>query len=156
MLVEKFLASSLFPKDVLDKTMHEMFLKSEPAGRSRILFDHLSEAVSDDPDYELWSPHFQWDDVFFEIPGLYISSKGRVYDSNRGQFRKLTVNKDTGYNEYSYKVDKETKVIRVDRAVGSIFVPSFLPVGLTQLAPLHKDYDLTNNEYSNLEWNLKF
>ncbi|AGB07172.1 hypothetical protein [Vibrio phage VP4B] len=155
MLVEAFLNSHLLPVDVLNENAYEMFSKCLPAYRSQILYDHLGEALIDDPDYELWTKHYQWDEVFFEIPGLYVSSLGNVYDSLRGQFIDTVVNPDTGSVECPYHVGDVQGILKVDRAVASMFVPSFLPYPLTKMYPVHKDYDLTNVRHNNLEWNLK-
>lgn len=155
MLVETFLRDHMVPIDVLDKNVHEMFLKCDPSYRSTILYDHLSVALQDDPDYELWVEHCQWDEMFFEVPGLYVSSKGNVYDSLRGRFIDTTVNTDTGHVECEYHVGDVKGVLRVDRAVASMFVPSFLSHPLSKMYPLHRDFDLTNNNHTNLEWNFK-
>ncbi|UVD32239.1 putative HNH endonuclease [Vibrio phage phiKT1028] len=153
MLKETFLRDHILPKDVLDKDVYSVYKKCETSHRSGLLYTHLVEALEDDPDYELWAEHYQWNGSFFEIPGLYVSSKGRLYDSVRGQFGELVQNEDTGYMEYHYETSLGKSDIEVHRAVGSVFVPSYIPIPMSQLQPVHKDLDPTNNNFNNLEWN---
>ncbi|MBM7836318.1 HNH endonuclease [Clostridium sardiniense] len=83
--------------------------------------------------------------------GYYVSSKGKVFSTNNGGFKKLRPFKIGKYRNYLavrlYK-DKKGKDYKVHRLVGMYFIPN--PKNLPQIN--HIDGNTFNNSVENLEW----
>lgn len=90
---------------------------------------------------EIWKPVKGYEG-FYEI-----SNYGNVKNVQRGNLRKLLLNKD-GYVEILLSKNGSVKSVRVHRLVAEAFIPN--PDKKPEVN--HKDYNKSNNYIENLEW----
>ncbi|OUR93927.1 hypothetical protein A9Q87_04255 [Flavobacteriales bacterium 34_180_T64] len=84
------------------------------------------------------------------IECYHISSLGRVYsEKHKSLKRRFKLSHVNGYEAFSaIKTNKKTELIYVHRIVAELFLEN----QESKQFVIHKDFDKTNNELSNLDW----
>lgn len=159
MKVEEFIEQHNLVEDLLNKDMYDIYHRLPHYSKSSFIYPLLMSKIKEDSDYELWERHYQWDFVgkggggkaLFELPHLFISSSGRVYNTNTGNFIKGATKGGEG-NYLRYRDFGSGRNIRIHRAVACMFVGNYTNKPFTKLLVNHKDMDKQHNFFVNLEW----
>ncbi|QAU04174.1 hypothetical protein [Photobacterium phage PDCC-1] len=157
--LDEFIDQHNLVGDLLNKDMFDLYQSLPHYSRPTFLYPILLSKIKEDPDFELWERHYQWDFIkkgkrgqgFFESPHLFISSHGRVYNSKSGNFLKGSTKGGKGdYLRHNDTISGRN--IRIHRAVACMFVGNYTNKPLTKLLVNHKDLDKQHNFFANLEW----
>lgn len=157
--VEEFKKEFNLVGDLLTGALLDFYESLPHANRSSFLHPILLLKITEDPDYELWERHYQWRQIkkgskevpFFEFPHLFISSKGRVYNSRSGKITRGYSKGGKGNYLIYHDVPSDAH-FRVHRAVACMFVGNYSGTPFTRLLVNHKDLDKQGNSFDNLEW----